>query len=111
MSNYLKYRGRCKEMSEALVAKDPSLTLVRGYYHCLVWGRQPHWWAKNHKGEVVDPTKLQFPSSGRGFYEEFNGCVECENCGKEIKEEEAETFGSRFALCSYKCYGQLVGVV
>ncbi len=31
-SDYLKYRGKCKEMSEQLCATDPTLTLVRGYY-------------------------------------------------------------------------------
>lgn len=33
-SDYAKYRGKCKEMSEEAVAQDPSLRLVRGYYHC-----------------------------------------------------------------------------
>lgn len=28
--NYAKHRGRCREMREAAVAADPTLTLVRG---------------------------------------------------------------------------------
>ena len=36
-SDYLKYRGKCKEMSEALVANNPALRLVRGHYWCPIW--------------------------------------------------------------------------
>jgi len=30
ISDYEKYRGKCKEFSEALIKKDPTLRLVRG---------------------------------------------------------------------------------
>jgi hypothetical protein len=33
-SDYMKYRGKCKEMSEALVKENPKLRLVRGHYYC-----------------------------------------------------------------------------
>jgi hypothetical protein len=108
-SDYGTYRGKCKEMSEALVADDPSLTLVRGHYHCPVWGAQPHWWTKRPNGEVVDPTKRQFPSRGCGEYVEFDGNLECSNCGKSIKEDDADIEG-RYAFCSYTCHGKFVGV-
>ena len=107
-SDYLKYRGKCKEMSEALVAVDPTLTLVRGHYHCLVWGKQPHWWVKRPDGTVVDPTKDQFPSKGAGEYVEFDGNIECSNCGKPMKEEDADIEGN-YAFCSYECHGRFVG--
>lgn len=102
MSNYLKYRGKCKEMSEQLVAQDPTLTLVRGWYHCYQWGKQAHWWCKTATGEIVDPTKLQFPSGGLGEYEEFSGMVECEQCGRQVSEEDAKFYG-RYAFCSESC--------
>jgi hypothetical protein len=108
MDDYTKYRGKCKEMSEALVASDPTLTLVRGFYICPIWGEQQHWWCKKPNGTVVDPTKDQFPSRGIGTYVEFTGKINCSNCGKEINEEEADIEG-RYAFCSYKCHGQFVG--
>ena len=106
---YLKYRGKCKEMSEALVAADPSLTLCRGHYHCPMWGEQAHWWCKKQDGTIIDPTKDQFPSRGAGEYVEFDGTVECSNCGKKMREDEAE-YESRYAFCSYECHGKFVGV-
>lgn len=45
MSDYLKFRGKCKELSEAACAEDPSLALVRGHYYCPIWNvTEPHWW-------------------------------------------------------------------
>lgn len=109
-TDYIKYRGKCKEMSEALVAKDSSLTLVRGHYICPYWGSQAHWWTIKQDGTVVDPTAKQFPSKGIGEYVPFNGFVECAQCGKEITEEEAD-FASNYAFCSYRCQGKFVGVL
>lgn len=108
--NYCKYRGRCREMSEALVAADPTLTLVRGYYTCPIWGTQePHWWCKKPDGTIVDPTAKQFPSAGKGFYEEFDDWFECADCGKRIKEEDGHIMGS-YIVCSETCARRLVGV-
>lgn len=110
MSNYLKYRGKCREMSEALVEEDPTLTLVRGHYWCPIWNRdEPHWWCVNLAGEIIDPTKLQFPSAGAGIYTPFNGICTCAECGKEVKEEEADIEGN-YAFCSYECHGRFVGI-
>jgi hypothetical protein len=110
MSDYLKYRGRCRELAEAEVAKDPSLRLVRGYYHCPIWRRKlQHWWAETPDGDVVDPSALQFPSAGAGEYEEFDGIVECAECGKQILEETAYIEG-RYAFCGYNCFGKFVGL-
>jgi hypothetical protein len=108
-SDYEKYRGKCKEMSEQAVMEDPSLTLVRGYYWCPIWGKQEHWWTRRPDGAVNDPTKDQFPSKGIGYYEEFNGIFECAECGKEVHESEAY-FDSRYAFCSGRCNAAFVGV-
>lgn len=107
--DYAKYRGKCKEMSEAEVAADPSLKLVRGHYYCPFWGEQPHWWTVRPDGTINDPTKLQFPSKGNGEYVEFDGNVSCSECGKEMKEEEAMS-ESNYCFCSGECYGRFVGV-
>lgn len=109
--DYSKFRGKCKEYSQELVDNDPSLTLVRGYYFCPIWrNEEPHWWVKDANGNIIDPTKAQFPSNGYGIYEEFDGYVNCSNCGKELKEDEA-SFESNYCFCSYSCHGQFVGVL
>lgn len=109
MSDYTKYRGKCREFSEKLIAKDNSLILVRGYYYCPIWGKQEHWWTKKKSGEIVDPTKMQFPSNGTGIYEEFDGNVNCEQCGFQIKEENAIMNGP-YPCCSQRCALDLVGL-
>lgn len=102
MSDYMTYRGKCKEMSEALCAKDSSLRLVRGHYYDAVWGEQPHWWCEDKNGNIIDPTKLQFPTKGAGAYVEFNGVLFCDNCEKETTEDVAVIYG-RYAYCSQEC--------
>ncbi len=103
--NYTKYRGKCKEMCQEMLANDSSLTLVRGWYYESLWNREEaHWWLKDGKGKIIDPTKLQFPSGGiNEFYREFQGTIECEQCKKLINEEGAIING-RFAICSKECY-------
>ncbi len=103
-------RGTCQQASESAVAADPTLRLVRGYYHCTLWGKQQHWWTERPAGAVYDPTAAQFPSAGAGEYEEFDGSMECSNCGKSIAEDEADIQG-RYAFCSYHCHGAFVGVL
>lgn len=102
-------RGRCKELCDAAVAADPSLTLVRGHYHCWHWGKQPHWWTVRPDGTVFDPTAAQFPSLGRGDYVPFDGFVECAECHKVVAEDKADIEGN-YAFCSYVCHGRFVGV-
>ena len=108
--NYLKFRGKCKELSEAACTADPSLTLVRGHYYCPVWNtEEPHWWTVRPDGSIHDPTKLQFPSAGMGTYTPFNGMVICAHCQKDIPEEEA-SLESNYAFCSTRCHMRFVGL-
>lgn len=110
-TDYERYRGKCKELSEQAVACDPTLTIVRGYYWCPIWGKQAHWWTIYPDGTIYDPTKDQFPSKGLGEYEPFNGMVECSQCGKEMKEKDAEFDGNgAYAFCSVRCHGRFIGV-
>lgn len=109
-SDYLKFRGTCKEAVDVLIADDPSLRAVRGHYHCPIWNtKEPHWWAVDAGGKIHDPTSKQFPSKGMGDYVEFNGVVECSQCGKHGEEQEY-SFESNYAFCSYECHGRFVGV-
>lgn len=109
MDDYERYRGRCKEMSEAAVAEDPTLTLVRGHYHCPLWGEQAHWWTVRRDGTVHDPTKDQFPSRGCGEYVPFDGTVPCAECGKVMEEKDAIMMGN-YPVCSDRCACLLVGL-
>lgn len=108
--NYTKYRGKCKEFCEEAIKNDPTLTLVRGHYHCPVWNtREPHWWCVRNDGAIFDPTCLQFPSEGSGFYEPYNGMITCEVCDKEVKEEDGCIYHNH-TYCSEKCLRWDIGV-
>ena len=110
MNDYLKYRGKCKEFCEEAILEDPTLTLVRGHYDCPIDGKQEHWWCTKPDGTIVDPTVKQFKTNGAGAeYVEFNGYANCEQCGKEIKEEDIILMG-RYPTCSNTCARTLVGV-
>jgi hypothetical protein len=103
---YSKFRGKCKELSEAAVAADQTLTLVRGYYFCPIWNScEAHWWTVRSDGSIYDPTKEQFPSRGAGIYTPFDGTIKCSQCGKRMTENEAaENSVGNYALCSWECY-------
>jgi hypothetical protein len=108
-TDYLTYRGKCKKLAEAACAADSSLRLVRGFYHCPMWGKQAHWWAVRTNGEIVDPSVKQFPTAGAmAEYEEFDGNIECEFCHKSVPEAEAYRY-AQHAYCSYECFGHNVG--
>ena len=108
-TNYMKYRGKCKELAEEAIKKDPSLRLVRGWYIDPFWGKQQHWWTEKPDGTVYDPSKLQFPSEGNGEYKEFDGFFQCEQCGDTVHEDDAHPMGSHI-LCSYECAMKFIGL-
>ncbi len=107
---YKCYRGRCRELSEAACAADATLTLVRGHYWCPIWNTtEAHWWTVRPDGSVHDPSKAQFPSEGMGTYAPLTGLIPCAECGKEVREEDADIEGN-YAFCAYFCHGRFVGV-
>jgi hypothetical protein len=110
MTNYEKYRGKCKEFATAL-SQGMGYRLVRGYYHEPIWNTaEPHWWCVDSEGTIHDPTAKQFPSGGiPSFYEEFDGTVSCAECGKELREEDADIEGN-YAFCSLRCHMKFVGL-
>lgn len=108
MNNYLKYRGRCRELAEQAAAGNPDLELVRGYYYCPIWNKtEQHWWTENTAGEIYDPSRLQFPSAGAGEYQKFDGFVECCICGTKKPENEMDING-KYATCYGECFRKLV---
>ncbi len=110
-SDYSKYRGKCKEYCEELVKQRKDLKIVRGHYYDPIWNKnEEHWWCVDVNGCIIDPTKKQFPTCGAGTYTEFNGMVNCEQCDKEMKEEECYMMG-RYPVCSDgPCARLLVGL-
>lgn len=103
-----KLRGKCREYSEAAVAADPSLSLIRGWYVDPIWGRQEHWWTTRPDGTIFDPTSAQFPFGGVAeWYEEFEGVYPCMECGTEVSEETIQT---NQGCCSGRCFGRMVGI-
>jgi len=114
MDNYQKYRGQCKKLCDQVIKKDPSLTLVRGWYYEPMWNKkEEHWWTIKQDGTIYDPSRKQFPSGGiTEFYTPFDeeiGLIVCEQCGKEIKETESQMCG-RYPVCSTQCALKLVGL-
>jgi len=79
MINYRKFRGKSKELAEAAISREPTLRLVRGYYYCHTYGKQPHWWCEKRDGTVVDLSARQYPSNGNGVYEPLDAAVRTED--------------------------------
>lgn len=99
-------RGKCREMSDAAAAADPTLEVVRGWYHDPVWGTQEHWWNKRPDGTILDLTAEQFPVGGMTWlYEEFTGTFPCYGCGDPVSEDDQVN-----GCCSGPCYASMVGV-
>lgn len=91
-----------------MAAAFPELRRVRGHYHDPQWGRRAHWWLVEPGGEVVDPTAAQFPSRGRGRYEEWDEARpeptgECPNCGGEVFDGGT--------CCSPKCVDEYTAYI
>ena len=109
-NNYMKYRGKCKELAEEL-SKKKGYRLVKGFYNEPICNtKEQHWWCVDSNSIIHDPSRSQFPSGGiPGFYEEYNGFVDCEECGKKIAEKDIIMQG-RFTVCSQKCALDLVGL-
>lgn len=85
-TNYTKFRGKCEDMSEALCEKDKSLTLVRGYYHCPLWGKQSQMGDVNTK--VVCETEEESLTCKN--MKEYGDSMDCERykctvCGRRTK--------------------------
>lgn len=109
MNDYMQFRGKCKKLCIDLIEKNPELTLIRGHYFCPLWNKEEqHFWCVNKQGDVVDPSKKQFPSKGHGIYTPFNGIVYCEMCSKEMKEEEVFYWQGKYPTCSDKCAYNLI---
>ena len=77
--------GECAELTEKMGIAFPELRRVRGHYHDAFWGPRTHWWLVTPQGEIVDPTKAQFPDQGGEYVPWRDGEEEptgrCMDCG------------------------------
>jgi len=95
--------ARCAEATTEMVEAFPELLRVPGHVNCpFPWGRRAHWWCVTAEGEIVDPTKGQFP--GIYSYDPFKEGDEvrlgkCMNCGDEIWGP----IGPPSCICSKQC--------
>ena len=82
--------GRCLDEAKIMKNKFPELTLIKGHvYAPPPWGKRAHWWLTTPEGEIVDPTRGQFPPLFDSEYEPFKDgddvrLGKCMNCGKEL---------------------------
>lgn len=112
MTDLPKGSGCCYEESAALVADDPTLRLVRGWYHCPMWGQREHWWVTRSDGSILDPTVDQFPTRGNGAeYVEYTGTMPCEYCGKDVPEADMYVLDGGHVYCSGLGAGRDVGLL
>lgn len=115
MNNY-SLRGTCERAARELANRDTKLRVVRGHFLCPYWGEQAHWWCEDQDGTIIDPTVQQFPSHAfvtKDNYHEWDGSLSCANCGKVGIQDESWTItgNGHYAVCSYTCHGQLIGVL
>jgi hypothetical protein len=102
-------RGKCEEYARQDAEADPSLRLVRGWYHDPQWGAQEHWWCEDAEGKIYDRTYAQFPVGGiADWYEEYRGVFPCMGCGREVREDDEERYEGN---CTWRCYGRMVGLM
>ncbi|MER6367100.1 hypothetical protein ABT255_01755 [Streptomyces mirabilis] len=102
--------GTCQQAVETLVAADPRLTAVAGWYVDAVWGEREHWWAVTPDGEIVDPTVEQFPTGHvpeLRHYAPYDGVYPCPGCGIAIACEDA---ANAVGFCCGACEGGTVGI-
>jgi len=105
--------SHCQDAVEKMVEAFPELEKVPGHVFVMGWGQRAHWWCVTSEGEIVDPTKSQFPMVFD--YEAWVPGTEvyvgkCMNCGAEIykavqKLEEAA--GLNTGVCSDVCASEL----
>ena len=92
--------AKCAERTLEMQKEFPELTRVRGHFLDWAWGPREHWWLVTPTGTIVDPTKDQFPSKGKGDYQPLDESLgeptgRCLNCGELLYGPET--------FCSENC--------
>lgn len=96
-----------------MAAEFPGLEVVRGYVLTAEWGRRGHWWCEDKDGEILDPTRGQFPTPFLTYEPHVEGADvrlgKCMQCGTEIWGPEEL---GRATFCDagcYKAFGEELG--
>jgi len=97
--------GQCDQITQEMQKAFPHLQRARGFYYCFLWGQRTHWWLVDTDDTIVDPTAAQFPSKGKGVYEEISDeeisdrvpVGVCANCGGPRYAKDDGT------VCSEEC--------
>ncbi len=65
--------GHCEHAAHQMAESFPELRVVRGHVLCPApWGKRGHWWCVDADGQIVDPTRGQFPFADEQLvYEEY----------------------------------------
>ena len=96
MKNYPDYKaalGQCKKAVFEMKKEFPELEITNGYAHFIGIEKRMHWWLKDKKGQIIDPTAHQYPEylgSHIVEYEEITDNhdarkyeqAKCPNCGE-----------------------------
>lgn len=104
IDNWTDALGTCAEQTTKMAERFPELKRIRGHYMCPIWGEREHWWLVTPSGAVIDPTREQFPSGGRGVYVPWDEHAEepigkCANCGGYSYESK----GGNNTVCGDAC--------
>lgn len=106
-------RGLCREACEKMHAEFPELRIACGVVFVPLFpakdSEQEHWWLVDGNGDVVDPTRQQFP----GFIQYNEAGADdprrkyhratCANCGERYLITPEWSDGT---VCSQQCYTQ-----
>lgn len=92
-----------KSKCEDLLIENPLLKIVSGFYYCPLTSKNNiHWWCITPAGDIIDPSKEQFGYQGMGDYIQSDGLIECKECGKRVKDDDAILLGDE-QFCSNHC--------
>lgn len=101
--------GQCRKAVQKMIEAFSELREVKGHAE-TDWGQRQHFWCETPEGDVVDPTRKQYPGGRVYAYEEANEDTlvvvgPCAHCGEGIRVplKEAQQ-GYRPELCSAECH-------
>jgi hypothetical protein len=52
--------AKCKEACHRMKEVFPELQITNGFVHFAFCEKREHWWCKNSRGDIIDPTAIQF---------------------------------------------------
>lgn len=102
--------GTCEQAVDSLIAQNPALTKVAGWYIDAHWGPREHFWATAPDGTIIDPTVEQFPTGhvpALRQYQPYAGVYPCPGCGIAISHPERE---DPIGFCCGPCEGATIGL-